>query len=316
MNARIPRTERDHVLVDVKATPLGWPTASLDPDSGRGRQATSGMPAPGDPQNQVSTVSGDCRPPSRRTSLLVAPQPPTPAVRPPYAREPTATTRRPLATATPASTPSHLKPGQARAQAPQPNDGAPPRPSAVAPPAMLRNRRRSTVTTVAPGSEKGVGPSPSRAPLNDLGHRGVRRVRSGRLFVVGGERGRWTSPLGKSSSRFPETVPGTTDRRLPSSSPPQVTRDACGGSQFFLGRACLRRRRPFLADRCRLAGKRRATPPPATLPAGTSWAERVSGGAARSWPNDRNLRAGYRRNRSARSPSGRNVGSSTHIGQK
>jgi len=51
MNARIPRTERDHVLVDVKATPLGWPTASLDPDSGRGPRARSGTPAPRNPQN-------------------------------------------------------------------------------------------------------------------------------------------------------------------------------------------------------------------------------------------------------------------------
>jgi hypothetical protein len=36
MNDRIPRSQRDHVLVDVKAQPSGWPTASLDPDSGRG----------------------------------------------------------------------------------------------------------------------------------------------------------------------------------------------------------------------------------------------------------------------------------------
>ena len=42
---RIPRSECDHVLVDVKAKPSGWPTASLDPGSGRGPQATSGMPA-------------------------------------------------------------------------------------------------------------------------------------------------------------------------------------------------------------------------------------------------------------------------------
>lgn len=61
MNDRIPRTECDHVLVDVKAKPSGWPTASLDPDSGRGPQATSGIRAAGEPQNQVSTVSGDCR---------------------------------------------------------------------------------------------------------------------------------------------------------------------------------------------------------------------------------------------------------------
>ena len=61
MNDRIPRTKRDHVLVDVKATPFGWPTASLDPDSGRGPRATSGIPAPQDPQFQASTESGDCR---------------------------------------------------------------------------------------------------------------------------------------------------------------------------------------------------------------------------------------------------------------
>jgi hypothetical protein len=36
MNDRIPRTEPDHVLDDVKAKPSGWPAASLDPDSGRG----------------------------------------------------------------------------------------------------------------------------------------------------------------------------------------------------------------------------------------------------------------------------------------
>jgi putative transposase len=33
--------QRDHVLVDVKATPSGWPSASLDPDCGRGPRATS-----------------------------------------------------------------------------------------------------------------------------------------------------------------------------------------------------------------------------------------------------------------------------------
>jgi hypothetical protein len=45
MNDRIPRTEPDHVLADVKAKPSGWPPASLDPGSGRGPQATSGTPA-------------------------------------------------------------------------------------------------------------------------------------------------------------------------------------------------------------------------------------------------------------------------------
>jgi hypothetical protein len=63
MNNRTPRNERDHVLVDVKAKPSGWPMASLDPDSGRGPRATSGMPAHEIRQNQVSTVSGDCRQP-------------------------------------------------------------------------------------------------------------------------------------------------------------------------------------------------------------------------------------------------------------
>ncbi|GAB3196621.1 hypothetical protein GCM10027062_06360 [Nocardioides hungaricus] len=60
MNDRIPRNERDRVLVDVKAKPSGWPMASLDPDSGRGPRAPSGMPAHENRQNQVSTVSGDC----------------------------------------------------------------------------------------------------------------------------------------------------------------------------------------------------------------------------------------------------------------
>lgn len=32
------------VLAGVKATPFGWPPASLDPGSGRRRQATSGSP--------------------------------------------------------------------------------------------------------------------------------------------------------------------------------------------------------------------------------------------------------------------------------
>jgi hypothetical protein len=31
MTARIPPTESDHVLAGVKATPFGWPPASLDP---------------------------------------------------------------------------------------------------------------------------------------------------------------------------------------------------------------------------------------------------------------------------------------------
>jgi hypothetical protein len=32
MTDRIPHTESDLVLVDVKAKPYGWPPASLDPD--------------------------------------------------------------------------------------------------------------------------------------------------------------------------------------------------------------------------------------------------------------------------------------------
>jgi hypothetical protein len=43
MNDRNPHTERDHVLVDVKAKPSGWPSASPDLDSGRSRSATSGI---------------------------------------------------------------------------------------------------------------------------------------------------------------------------------------------------------------------------------------------------------------------------------
>ena len=61
MKDRIPRTQSDHVLVGVKAKPSGWPTANLDPDSGRGPQATSGTPANENHQFRVSTVSGDCR---------------------------------------------------------------------------------------------------------------------------------------------------------------------------------------------------------------------------------------------------------------
>ena len=42
MNDRIPRTEHDPVLAGVKATPCGWPTASLDPGCGRGPKRASG----------------------------------------------------------------------------------------------------------------------------------------------------------------------------------------------------------------------------------------------------------------------------------
>jgi hypothetical protein len=37
MTDRFPHAQRGPVLVGVKAKPSGWPTASLDPDSGRGR---------------------------------------------------------------------------------------------------------------------------------------------------------------------------------------------------------------------------------------------------------------------------------------
>lgn len=43
MNDRIPHTQHGHVLVGVKAKPCGWPTASLDPDSGRDPRARSGI---------------------------------------------------------------------------------------------------------------------------------------------------------------------------------------------------------------------------------------------------------------------------------
>ena len=46
MNDQIPRTDRDHVLIDVKAKPSGGPTASLEPDSGRDpRQGSGSGPA-------------------------------------------------------------------------------------------------------------------------------------------------------------------------------------------------------------------------------------------------------------------------------
>ena len=44
MKHRLPRTENAPVLAGVKATPFGWPAASLDPDSGRGPHAASGTP--------------------------------------------------------------------------------------------------------------------------------------------------------------------------------------------------------------------------------------------------------------------------------
>jgi hypothetical protein len=56
-----PRSVNDgSLLVGVKATPSGWPTASLDPDSGDRRRARSGARRVYKPQKLVFTVSGDC----------------------------------------------------------------------------------------------------------------------------------------------------------------------------------------------------------------------------------------------------------------
>ena len=57
MNDRIPHTESDLVLVDIKAKPSGWPPASLDTDSGRAPQATSGKPGQ-QPKQQISSLFG------------------------------------------------------------------------------------------------------------------------------------------------------------------------------------------------------------------------------------------------------------------
>lgn len=52
----------DGVLADLKATPFGWPAASLDPGSGRRPSSTcGGTRQDRKRQNRVSTVSGDCR---------------------------------------------------------------------------------------------------------------------------------------------------------------------------------------------------------------------------------------------------------------
>jgi hypothetical protein len=59
----IPHTEHDLVLAGAKAEPSGWPTASLDPSSGRGPRTVSGSPLPTIQQIQVSTDSGDCQSP-------------------------------------------------------------------------------------------------------------------------------------------------------------------------------------------------------------------------------------------------------------
>ena len=62
MSARLPPAQHGAVLAGIKATPSGCPPASLDPGCGRRPPATTGSPAEvGIRQNQVSTVSGDCR---------------------------------------------------------------------------------------------------------------------------------------------------------------------------------------------------------------------------------------------------------------
>ena len=55
MNDRIPHTESDLVLADVKAKPSGWPPASLDPDSGRAPHAASGT-AVQQPKQQITSL--------------------------------------------------------------------------------------------------------------------------------------------------------------------------------------------------------------------------------------------------------------------
>jgi hypothetical protein len=60
MNDRIPRTERDHVLVDVKAKPSGLRPA-LTPTPGAAPERRAGRRPQETHKNQVSTVSGDGR---------------------------------------------------------------------------------------------------------------------------------------------------------------------------------------------------------------------------------------------------------------
>ena len=59
----LPRTQHGRVLAGVKATPDGWPPASLDPGSGRDPTAAAGSVGRGTriKQIQVSTLSGDCQ---------------------------------------------------------------------------------------------------------------------------------------------------------------------------------------------------------------------------------------------------------------
>jgi hypothetical protein len=57
MNDRIPHTESDLVLVDVKAKPPGWPPASLDTGlraSSPGNQREAGQ----QPKQQISNLYG------------------------------------------------------------------------------------------------------------------------------------------------------------------------------------------------------------------------------------------------------------------
>jgi hypothetical protein len=80
MSAVLPPAQQCAVLAGIKATPSGWPPASLDPGTGRRTPAATGSTAEaGIRQIQVSTVSGDCRtngvvgrsqgaPPARRWS--------------------------------------------------------------------------------------------------------------------------------------------------------------------------------------------------------------------------------------------------------
>jgi hypothetical protein len=56
MTTHFPQHESDLVLIDVKAQPSGWPPASLDPESGRAPQATSGKPA--QPKHKISSLYG------------------------------------------------------------------------------------------------------------------------------------------------------------------------------------------------------------------------------------------------------------------
>jgi hypothetical protein len=62
MNDRIPHSQGDHVLVDVKAKPSGWAYGpALTPTPGAVRWQGAGRRPQGDRQIQVSTVPGDCR---------------------------------------------------------------------------------------------------------------------------------------------------------------------------------------------------------------------------------------------------------------